>query len=381
MTTHSETIGLSHQGRPLTVQYLGSNCAAVRVLFLCGQHGDERAIRKGIRHFVEHWAAQLQQSMPLLQLAVLSDANPDGYAARTRTNAQGIDLNRDHVNLHAPETRAIHNWIRRWQPHLVVDFHNYPSRRKHLVDQRLRLGWDVCLDIPTNPATGCRPDEAPLARLFESVGAVTRKLGCHFGRYGLYSRDGSFRHGTPQLGDARNTITLRHETPTLLVEMRNPSRSDVTHDRHLLRAAVAATAWEICAWAMREAGYLFHFALPASPGDRVPLSFRRRAGAGTPLPVRHTETGAASSLIPSRDRCHIDGRRHRPLPATYPVNGETLDLLSRQGYLLRPPQPGPAHREVDIEQRGGRMLALLLDAQSRYRITKTNPTKENPCHA
>ncbi len=376
----NEIIGLSFQGRPLSVQYFGGPHAPIRVLFLCGQHGDERAIRSGMRHFVQQHGPQLVQAMPLLQLAVLGDANPDGYAARTRSNAQGIDLNRDHVQLRAPETRAVHEWIRRWQPHLIVDFHNYPARRKQLVDQRLRLGWDVCLDIPTNPAAACRPDDAPLARLFQALGAVAQRHGHHFGRYGLYGRDGSFRHGTPQLGDARNTLTLRYEVPTLLIEVRNPSRSDVPADRHVLRAAVAASAWELCAWAMREAGYLSNFGWPLKAGSRVPLGFRRRSGVGTVVPVRHTDSGAALNLGPTRDRSVIDPRRHRTLPAAYQVDGDALALLLRQGFQVRPPQDGSGRWEVSIEQRGGRLLALLLEQQSRYHAAPEKYHLETYCH-
>lgn len=368
-TLRSESIGVSHQGRPLTVYYLGGAQAQLRILFLCGQHGDEPAVRRHIRRFLEQRGAELQRVMPALSLAVLMDANPDGSTARTRANAQGIDLNRDHVRLQAPETRHLHEFIRQWHPHLVVDFHNYPSRRRHLLDQRLRLGWDVALDVPTNPAAGCRLDEGPLSGLFEGLSRQARRGGYLFGRYGIYGKDGSFRHGTPQLGDARNTITLRYETPTLLVEARNPSRRNLPEDRQLLPAAVAATAWEICAWAMREAGYLWNFRLPAEAGARVPLSFRRQAVAGTLVPVRDIESGAWGALAPARDLSRVDGRRHRRLPASYRVvDTEALNLLARQGYRLEPPLDGFGHyRDVAVDQPGGRMLTLLLDERSRYR--------------
>lgn len=376
----SEVFGMSHQGRPLEVQYLGSDSAAMRVLFVCGQHGDERAIRKGIRHFVQQRGEELEKAMPLLQLAVVGDANPDGYAARTRENAQGIDLNRDHVALQAPETRALHELIRRWRPHLVVDFHNYPSRRKHLVDQKLRLGWDVCLDVPTNPAAQCKAEDVALAGLFEALGGVAQKHGHHFGRYGLYCKDGSFRHGTPQLGDARNTITLRYEVPALLVEVRNPSRSDVPADRHLLRAAVAGTAWEICGWAMREVGYLWNFGQPAREGARIPLGFRRRAGEGMMVPVRDLENGSLRELGPARDRCRVDGRRHRVLPSSYLVKGEALELLARQGFKMRPAETEAGDWEAPVEQLGGRMLALLLEDRSKYHSGSRRKSEESCCH-
>ncbi|MDX2267395.1 MAG: M14 family zinc carboxypeptidase [Bryobacter sp.] len=371
----SEVIGTSHLGQPLNLRIYGPASRPLRVFVICGQHGDERAIRKALRHFLEEHAPTLSRSIPFLQLAVLADANPDGLAARTRANAQGIDLNRDHVQLRAPETRAIHEFIRSWRPHLVVDLHNYPSRRKHLVDQRLRLGWDVCLEIPTTPAAGCSAEQPPFANLFECLNRVSHKAGFHFGRYGLFGADGSFRHGTPLLGDARNTLTLRYEVPTLLLEVRNPSRSDLPPDRHLLRTAVAATLWEIALWAVREAKHLLEFELPSNPGTRVPYSFRRRPALEGKLPVRHLDNGTLSFLPLARDRRKIQARRHRSLPPSYslhPYQWQALELLQAHGYQFTK-APQCSCWEVSLSQVGGRLLALLLDQDSPYSLRRRQP--------
>lgn len=359
-------IGRSVQDRPLTVNFLGREGSALRLLFVCGQHGDERGIRRSLRHFLRRHGPAVAQAFPQLHLAVCGDANPDGFAARTRANAQGIDLNRDHLRLRAPETQALHSFIRQWQPHLVVDFHNYPARRSYLVSRRLRLGWDICIDIPTNPAARACGDEATFAQLFARLGHVAQEHGHLFGRYGLYRRDGSFRHGTPQLGDARNTITLRHEVPALLVEARNPSRFDTADDRTLIRTAVAATAWEICRWAVDEQDHLLSYRLTAKAGACIPLGYRRSPGAGMAVPVRDLDSGAQHWLEPDRDRCRVEARRHRLLPQRYRISERERDLLLRHGYHVLPPTQGRQHWEVNVEQRGGRLLALILDTASRY---------------
>lgn len=372
----SREIGRSVEGRALTVRLLGQEGGALRVLFVCGQHGDERGIRRGIRHFLRRHGESIARAFPELHLAVLEDVNPDGFAARTRANAQGIDLNRDHLRLRAPETRALHAFIRQWRPHLVVDFHNYPSRRSYLVSRRLRLGWDVCMDIPTNPAARGCGDEAAFAQLFERLGQVAQAHGHLFGRYGLYGRDGSFRHGTPQLGDARNTITLRHEIPALLVEARNPSRLDTAEDRSLMRTAIAATAWEICRWAMEEQDYLLSYRLTAKAGACIPLGYRRSPGAGMAVPVRDLDSGAQHWLEPDRDRCRVEARRHRLLPERYRISERERELLLRQGYEVMPPRQGREPWEVCVEQRGGRLLALILDSASRYGAGKERLREE-----
>ncbi len=357
----SEVIGYSVAGRPLTVSFHGEGSRPLRILFLCGQHGDERAIRKAVRHFLQHHATELAAGMPFVQWAILADANPDGYAARQRTNAQGIDLNRDHITLAAPETRAIHSFVRQWQPHLIVDLHNYPARRRHLVNQRLRLGWDLCLDIPTNPAAGCNLADPLWSSLFQSLKQLSVEQGFHFGRYGLYDATGAFRHGTPQLGDARNSLTLRFETPTILLEARNPSRSDVPGDRHALRAAVAWSCREILAWAVRQASALLQFSLPLLPGELVPLSFRRKRTQTAVIPVCGLDDLHHRELSCNSYRPEVEGRRHRPAPQFYLV--EENHPVHRLGYVSVATQQG---RLLELPQRGGRLLPLLLDEASRY---------------
>jgi murein tripeptide amidase MpaA len=65
--------------------------------------------------------------------------NPDGDVRRSpgnrpgqigpvdgmgqRANAQGLDLNRDHVKLESPEARAQVNLLNTWDPHLIIDTH------------------------------------------------------------------------------------------------------------------------------------------------------------------------------------------------------------------------------------------------------------------
>ena len=74
-----------------------------------------------------------------MTLLVLEDANPDGRAAHTRTNAHGVDLNRNFparnfdpsnptyggVPLSQPESRALHDLIVAEHPQLVIACHSW----------------------------------------------------------------------------------------------------------------------------------------------------------------------------------------------------------------------------------------------------------------
>ena len=122
----SEVIGHSVQGRPITLTRVGEAEATRRVLAVGCIHGNEPAGR-GI-------VADLQRAIaaPGTQLLLVRDMNPDGFAHHQRTNAHGVDLNRNSPEHWAgagprpwsePEARAIRDLILREQPTLSLYYH------------------------------------------------------------------------------------------------------------------------------------------------------------------------------------------------------------------------------------------------------------------
>lgn len=83
--------GASVQGRPIRTLRIGDGPR--RVLFIGGIHGDED---EG-----SHTTAQLPAAFTAARLGdgvtltIIEDANPDGRAAHTRVNANGVDANRN----------------------------------------------------------------------------------------------------------------------------------------------------------------------------------------------------------------------------------------------------------------------------------------------
>jgi hypothetical protein len=72
---------------------------------------------------------------------IVVTANPDGVAANTRTNANGVDLNRDWLALEQPEVRAITQAIGRAAPLVLVDHHEADPQ----------LSSNVTFAPPSNP--------------------------------------------------------------------------------------------------------------------------------------------------------------------------------------------------------------------------------------
>lgn len=169
-------IGVSVQGRPLEAVTLG---AGDRRIYVVGSiHGDERpAVENSIR-LVEIVGSLISDDVTLRWVL---DANPDGAAANSRTNARGVDLNRnwptDHQaspdhgprSLSEPETVALSDDIERFSPDVVVVLHadrggpfaNYDGdgqglARAFATGASLDRRWGVVADIgvPTPGSLG-----------------------------------------------------------------------------------------------------------------------------------------------------------------------------------------------------------------------------------
>jgi hypothetical protein len=134
-----EDVGTSVQGRPIRVQTVGHGPR--KVLFIGGIHGDEP---EGAVATAELPAAFETAGLDgAVTLTIMEDANPDGRAAGTRDNANGVDVNRNFPALNfdttdpsnggtplsQPESRAVKDTIDRIQPNLVLVAHSWSGRQ------------------------------------------------------------------------------------------------------------------------------------------------------------------------------------------------------------------------------------------------------------
>ena len=140
-------IGLSREGRPLTASTMGSG--PLRIYLVGGIHGDEPEGRIGLPLLRQSLSASGSDGRSLadrITLRLLDDMNPDGTYAGTRTNAAGIDLNRNWpaanfraapmsggvvrgsgpVPLSEPESAAAHADILAFAPDVILVLHSSP---------------------------------------------------------------------------------------------------------------------------------------------------------------------------------------------------------------------------------------------------------------
>jgi predicted deacylase len=199
------------------------------VYVICSQHGNEPAGREaGIALIRDLAYADDPAVLELLSRAtvlITPTANPDGRARNVRGNGQGVDINRDHLNLRTAEARAFAAVGNEWQPYMVVDHHEYGPGQPLLYDDDLLYLWPrnlnvddavragakaYCLDYlkADAEAQGYTADEYGLAKVGPNVGPVQLPAGMPTGVQTAGDWDD---------GIARNAAGLRN-TMGILVE-------------------------------------------------------------------------------------------------------------------------------------------------------------------
>lgn len=137
-----QTIGYSHQGRPLRIRRIGNGPR--RVIWVGGIHGNEREGAISTEQ-LPIALSRVAGALGEVTLTILEDVNPDGTAHGRRGNAKGVDLNRNYPAtnflpgpkygrrpLDQPEAKALHDLVRAERPHLVIVAHSW--RDDHFIN-------------------------------------------------------------------------------------------------------------------------------------------------------------------------------------------------------------------------------------------------------
>jgi predicted deacylase len=168
---HEDTvaIGTSVQGRAIVATHRWTDGAARTTVVIGSMHGDERAGTRVVRRLR---SAALPAGVDLWLVPTM---NPDGTAAHRRTNAHGVDLNRNFPRYwqrsrvgsatwsgpsaaSEPETRAMQGFLRRVGARTTLSFHqpldgvdSYRAKSMRLVR---RLGRELDLPVRSFDCSG-----------------------------------------------------------------------------------------------------------------------------------------------------------------------------------------------------------------------------------
>ena len=124
-------IGSSENGLPIFSVTLGNG--PIKVLGWSQMHGNESTTTKALFDFLqlilqkEVLQDEIEQFLADYTFTFIPILNPDGALAYTRENTNGVDLNRDAVNLRQKESRVLRKLFEEIQPDLCLNLHDQRS--------------------------------------------------------------------------------------------------------------------------------------------------------------------------------------------------------------------------------------------------------------
>ncbi|MGE0641949.1 MAG: M14 family zinc carboxypeptidase, partial [Thermoanaerobaculia bacterium] len=127
-----QRVGRSIEGRPIQLLKVGHG--ATHILLWSQMHGDEPSATPALLDLADELLSRPDEPanaaiLDRLTLILVPMLNPDGAEAYRRRNAQGIDINRDALNLATPEGRLLKELRRAWRPALGFNLHDQNRRR------------------------------------------------------------------------------------------------------------------------------------------------------------------------------------------------------------------------------------------------------------
>ena len=132
----SNFIGESQRGKKIPIIYIknknNNDEKKLKVWMQGGLHGNEPASTESLLYLIHLILedADYKYLLDKIELAILPMANIDGFLKNDRYAANGLDLNRDHTKMMAPETKASKKVFAEFDPHIALDFHEYRPFRK-----------------------------------------------------------------------------------------------------------------------------------------------------------------------------------------------------------------------------------------------------------
>lgn len=379
-----ESVGQTLEGRDiLALQFskstFGLDKSKTRVLICAQQHGNEQSGKEGALLL----AASLLKPensylFDRLDLALIPQVNADGSEQNKRRNANGTDLNRNHLILEEPEVIALHHFFDRYLFEVTMDVHEYaPYSSEKWKKYGYRTNSDELIGVNTN----CNVSQE--IRDFSNhvfVPFYRDFLTKHHFSNSIYAPGGPpetdyIRHSTYDINDGRqsfgiqNTFSLIQEglngEDNFKMRIQHRARGQMTGMRALLDFTFQK-AKTIKKMVEKQRKKL----ISQKPGTPYAIQMEHtRTGAEHPLPVYSYATGKDSVIMVKDYRPLVKSVSEvsRPLGYLVPKNlPELVNWSKRQAFVSG---PVPSLKKIKIEQ----YLVTTIDSIDFERDTIMHP--------
>jgi hypothetical protein len=208
-----EPLTKSRTGRILSVvkistsKAFGQDLAKLRVLLFAQQHGDEHTGKEALSMLLAKFASgDLKDLLQNMDVLIVPQMNPDGGELYQRRTSDSIDLNRNHLLLTSPETRALHDLFYQWLPHVTLDLHEYGTLSRSWSDSGFIRIADAQLGMLTNVNTSREIRDLQHNRIFPYVAGYMHGQGYFYNEYIVGSPSDRVRHSTTEINDGRQSF-------------------------------------------------------------------------------------------------------------------------------------------------------------------------------
>lgn len=179
-------VGRSYSQREIYQAEFGKG--PLKVFLWSQMHGDEPTATSALidlftvlqKNRDKDWVQKIENAMTIRIVPML---NPDGSDAYMRRNMQGLDINRDAINLKSPEAQLLKKLRDEWSPNIGFNLHNQnalttagPTAKQAAISFLIVYG-----DAAKTPSEGHDRNRRLAAAMVKSIEGY---IPGHIGRYG-----------------------------------------------------------------------------------------------------------------------------------------------------------------------------------------------------